>query len=69
MINILLITAYTINCVCHIIRSVFRVLEIYNFAYSLNAPISEVWCHFFKYFCDEDKLSIRGKLELNVFCL
>jgi hypothetical protein len=29
---ILHFTAYTMNCVCHCIRSMFRVLGIYNFA-------------------------------------
>ena len=29
-------TAYTINCVCHSIRSMFRVLGIYNFVRNLK---------------------------------
>ena len=31
-------TAHTINCVCHSIRSMFRVLGIYNFVDTPNAP-------------------------------
>ena len=33
-------SAHTINCVCHSIRSMFRVLGIYNFAVFLNAVVS-----------------------------
>ena len=29
-------SAYTINCVCHSIRSMFRVLGMYNFEYLLK---------------------------------
>ena len=29
-------TAHTINCVCHSIRSMFRVLAIYNFGLSIT---------------------------------
>ena len=29
-------TAHTINCVCHIISSMFRVLGMYNFALSIH---------------------------------
>ena len=33
--------AHTINCVCHSIRSTFRVLGIYNFAFGLNTLNTE----------------------------
>ena len=29
-------TAHTLNCVCHCIRAMFRVLGMYNFAFSLK---------------------------------
>ena len=29
-------TVHTINCVCHSIKSMFRVLDIYNFACTLG---------------------------------
>ena len=31
--------AYTINCVCRSIRSMFRVLGVYNFVQGLNKTI------------------------------
>ena len=33
------ISAHTINCVCHSIRSMFRVLGIYNFGFQCNSYI------------------------------
>ena len=33
-------SARTINCVCHSIRSMFRVLGIYNFGWSKNYEVS-----------------------------
>jgi hypothetical protein len=33
----LIFSAHTINCVCHSIRSMFRVVGIYNFAAGLNS--------------------------------
>ena len=40
-------TAHTINCVCHSIRSMFRVLGIYNFVQCLNfMSILESYLHF-----------------------
>ena len=32
----LIFSAHTINCVCHSLRSMFRVLGVYNFAFSPN---------------------------------
>ena len=29
-------TAHTLNCVCHSIRSMFRVLGVYNFGWMVN---------------------------------
>ena len=43
-------TAHTINCVCHSIRSMFRVLGIYNFGGSVNAQW-EKHCTEFNTFC------------------
>ena len=39
-------SAHTINCVCHSIRSMFRVLGIYNF----DATLKILWTH-----CAQDK--------------
>ena len=33
-------SAHTINCVCHSIRSMFRVLGVYNFATGINEDIT-----------------------------
>ena len=35
-------SAHTINCVCHSIRSMFRVLGIYNFGFSFNRAASSL---------------------------
>ena len=44
-------TAHTINCVCHIIRSMFRVLGLYNIGLNLNKQLTLTiyvlsWIHY-----------------------
>ena len=50
------LSAYTINCVCHSIRSMFRVLGIYNFEESMKVIVT---CHGYPRHFVNEKLSVQ----------